>query len=185
MTKQEANKIAGISDAAVESKTGKTWAEWFKVLDKATAYEMPHKDIAIYLSEKHQVPDWWCQMVTVGYEQARGLRQKHERPEGYQVSVSKTMAVPVATLYAAWTDEAVRTRWLKRKALAIRGATPEKSIRITWTGKSNVEIRVYARGPARSQVTVQHSKLPNADEGEKMKAYWASALDRLKHEVEA
>ena len=108
MKKQEANKIAGISDEAVKSKTGKTWAEWIKVLDKAKAYEMPHKDIAIYLSEKHQVPDWWSQMVTVGYEQARGLREKHERPEGYQISVSKTLGVPVATLYAAWTDEAVR-----------------------------------------------------------------------------
>jgi uncharacterized protein YndB with AHSA1/START domain len=184
MKKQEANKIAGISDEAVKSKTGKTWAEWIKVLDKAKAYEMPHKDIAIYLSEKHQVPDWWCQMVTVGYEQARGLREKHERPEGYQVSASRTLDVPVTTLYAAWMDETLRARWLKRKSLAIRGATPEKSIRIAWAGKSSVEVRFYARGQARSQVTVQHSKLPNADEGEKAKAYWAQALDRLKRAVE-
>jgi uncharacterized protein YndB with AHSA1/START domain len=184
MKKQAANKIAGISDGAVKSKTGRTWAEWIKVLDKAKAYEMPHKDIAIYLSEKHQVPDWWCQMVTVGYEQARGLRQKHEMPEGYQVSASKTLAVPIRTLYAAWTEEAVRARWLKRKSLAIRGATPEKSIRIAWTGKSSVEARFYARGQARSQVTVQHSKLPSAEEGEKSKEYWAQALDRLKRVLE-
>ena len=184
MKKEETNKVAGISDAAVQSKTGKTWAEWIKVLDKAKAYEMPHKDIAIYLSEKHQVPDWWCQMVTVGYEQARGLREKHERPEGYQISVSKTMAVPVTTLYAAWMDEAMRARWLKRKSLAMRGATPPKTIHITWTGKSSVEARFYARGQARSQVTVQHSKLPSADEGEKMKAYWSSALDRLRRVLE-
>ena len=184
MKKQEAKKIAGISDEAVKSKTGKTWSEWIKVLDKAKAYEMPHKDIVIYLSEKHQVPDWWSQMVTVGYEQARGLREKHERPEGYQVSASKTLDVPVATLYAAWTDEAMRARWLKRKSLAIRGATPPKTIHITWTGKSSVEARFYTRGQARSQVTVQHSKLASAEEGEKMKAYWASALDRLKRVLE-
>src|SRR5215469_1117257 len=64
------------SDEAVKAKTGKVWAEWFKILDKAGAKKMPHKEIALYLYEKQKLPAWWCQMVAVGYEQERGLRQK-------------------------------------------------------------------------------------------------------------
>ena len=56
---------------------------------------MSHKEIAVYISEKEGCPSWWCQMVTVGYEQERGLREKHQKPDGYSVSASKTVAVPV------------------------------------------------------------------------------------------
>ena len=67
---------AGISSEAVHAKTGKTWPEWFAVLDKAGASGWPHKDIATHLHDKCGCPDWWSQMVTVGYEQARG-RKRH------------------------------------------------------------------------------------------------------------
>jgi hypothetical protein len=33
MKKQEAERYAGVGDAAVKAKTGKTWREWFKILD--------------------------------------------------------------------------------------------------------------------------------------------------------
>ena len=36
---------------------------------------MSHKEIAEYLNEKRGVPGWWSQMVTVTYEQERGLRE--------------------------------------------------------------------------------------------------------------
>ncbi len=125
-------KIAGISDDTVEAKTGKTWPQWLAVLDKAGARKMNHKEIVAHLSEHHpEVGGWWTQMVTVGYEQARGLREKHQKPEGYEISSSKTVAVPIESLYRAWEDPKIRGRWLKEKTLVIRKATPSKSMRIT------------------------------------------------------
>src|SRR5215467_13039500 len=101
------------SDEAVKAKTGKVWAEWFKILDKAGAKKMPHKEIALYLYEKQKLPAWWCQMVAVGYEQERGLRQKFQKCDGeFSASRSRTMAAPLAKAYAAWTDEKLRNRWL-------------------------------------------------------------------------
>ena len=49
-----------VSDAAVQAKTGKTWAEWFKVLDAAGAQKLTHKEIAAFLYEKLKVPGWWA-----------------------------------------------------------------------------------------------------------------------------
>ena len=45
-----------------------------KLLDKDGCKKMPHKQIAEIVHEKYGVGPWWCQMVTVGYEQSRGLR---------------------------------------------------------------------------------------------------------------
>jgi hypothetical protein len=79
-----------MSDEAVKAKTGKNWNEWFTILDKAGAKEMSHQEIVKFLNSKHEVGPWWQQTVTVTYEQARGLREKHEKPGGYQISVSRT-----------------------------------------------------------------------------------------------
>ena len=75
-----------MSDEAVKAKTGKTWKEWFAILDKAGARKMTHKEIVQVLNSEHGVGPWWQQMVTVTYEHERGLRDRHEKPEGYQIS---------------------------------------------------------------------------------------------------
>jgi Domain of unknown function (DUF4287) len=80
-----------MSDEAVKAKTGKTWKEWFAILDKAGAKKMTHQEIVQLLHTKHDVGPWWVQMVTVTYEQQSGMRQNHERPDGFQISVSRTL----------------------------------------------------------------------------------------------
>jgi len=169
-----------VSDEAVKAKTGKDWGEWFAILDEAGAQNMTHKDMVAFLVDQHQVGPWWQQMVTVTYEQARGLREKHEKPEGYQISRSKTFSAPVESIYAAWGDEAQRARWLPDPEITIRKATPLKTLRVTWAdGKTLLDVSFTPKGSDRTQVTVQHSKLPDAGQAEQMKAYWSEALTRL------
>ena len=181
-TVPEVGGINGVGDAAVRTRTGKTWSEWLERLDAAGARDLDHKAIVAHLAEHHPaIGGWWIQMVTVVYEQARGKRDKHEKPDGYQVSGSKTLAVPLVTLYAAWTDEDVRRRWLSDADLAIRKATPERSLRIAWQGGvSRVNVLFYPKGSDKSQVTVTHERLSAAAEAERMKAYWKERLDELK-----
>jgi len=179
-----------MSDDAVKAKTGKAWAEWFKILDKAGARKMGHQEIVALLSQEHGVGPWWQQMVTVTYEQARGLRAKHQKPGGFQISVSRTLAASVSKVFKAWQDENTRKLWLLVPAtgspLTIRKATTNKSMRITWTdGKTSVEVLFSPKGTGKSQVVVQHSKLPDAKAAAHMKTYWAGALDRLKELVES
>ena len=72
------------------------------------------------------------------------------------------------------------------RAVSIRKATAPKSIRITWVdGRTSVEAMLYPKGDAKTQVTAQHSKLATAEEADRMKAYWARALDALKELMEA
>jgi len=174
-----------MSDDAVKAKTGKTWAQWFAVLEKAGAKKMTHQEITRYLSEKQGVGPWWCQMVTVNYEQQTGLRASHERPDGFSVSVSRTVNVPVTKLYKSFATAKARDSWLGQTAVQVRKATPNKSMRVTWKDqKSSLEINFYPKSADKSQVVVQHSKLANASEAAKMKTYWGKALDLLRETVE-
>jgi len=52
-----------MSDAVVQERTGKTWPEWFKILDKAGAKKMRHQDITGYLVKEHKVGPWWTQIM--------------------------------------------------------------------------------------------------------------------------
>ncbi len=62
------------------------------------------------LNSRYKVGPWWCQMVAVTFEQARGLREKHQKPGGYEISASKTVATPLQDLFGAWADEGLRRR---------------------------------------------------------------------------
>jgi uncharacterized protein YndB with AHSA1/START domain len=173
-----------MSDDAVESKTGKNWSRWFKHLDASGAKKMTHQEIVAHLHDKHQVRPWWTQMIAVTYEQARGLREKHEKPEGYEISVSRTIATPIGEAFKAWTDEKRRKKWLPAN-LTIRKATKNKTLRISWEDdETSVAAAFLSKDPGKSQVVAQHMKLPNAKAAAKMKKFWREALDRLKASFE-
>jgi hypothetical protein len=175
-----------ISDEAVKAETGKSWADWFGILDAAGAKKWPHKEIANYLYNKENVRGWWSQMIAVGYEQERGLRQAHQASDGFTASASRTIAAPLAWLFKAWSDDKARRRWLPDAKLEISKATAGKSLRAAWDGgKSRVEILFYKKGTRKSQVTVDHRKLKNAKESAKMKSYWFEALNRLQQSLES
>lgn len=178
-------RVAGISSEAVRAKTGKGWAEWFTILDGAGAPKLSHPEIATYLYEKRKVPGWWCQMVAVGYEQARGLREKHETSTGFQASVSKTIEIPIGALFQAWQDDKIRNQWLPKAPMTIRKSTTNKSIRAAWDGTiSNMDVRFYAKGKGKSQVVVDQTKLKNSSEVRRMKDYWGERLETLKKKLE-
>ncbi|MCU1265933.1 MAG: uncharacterized protein JWM21_2251 [Acidobacteria bacterium] len=174
-----------MSDEAVKAKTGKIWKQWFGILDKAGGKKMTHQEIVKYLSTEHGVGSWWQQMLTVSYEQHSGRRAPHEKPDGYQISVSRTIAVPLAPLYEAFGNAGKRAQWLPEEGLIERTATTNKSMRVTWNDrKTSLEISFLPKSEDKSVVVVQHSKLPNAGAAAKMKKYWGEALDRLRAMLE-
>lgn len=177
----------GMSSEAVENATGRGWDAWLTLLDKAGAATMKHKDIAAMLHAEHDVSGWWSQMITVGYERARGLRKVHEKTDGFSASVSRTLAAPVGEVYRAFATPAGRADWLgaPEQRFKVTTANTDKSLRIAWGESMRVEVNFYAKGPAKCQVQVQQNKLRAAGDVAKAKAFWAGAIDRLRERVEA
>ena len=173
-------RIAGVGSDAVRNATGKGWSEWLALLDREKAGAMTHQEIGKLLYEKHGVPGWWAQMITVGYEQARGMRAKHQKPGGFEIGRTKTIAAPADAVFAAWSDERRRARWLADPGITIRKATPGKSLRVTWVdGKTSLVVDLLPKGE-KTTVAVQHCKLQGARAAERMKTYWGEQLERLK-----
>jgi hypothetical protein len=175
--------LAGMSDEAVKAKTGCTWERWVTALDYHGADAWSHRAIAEFIHEKYKVPGWWTQMVTVGYERIKGLRARGQRRDGsYEATKSKVFAVPLTRLYRTFADKRTRSRWLPAVNLTVRTATPNKSMRITWSDGTSVELGFMSKGDAKAQVQIQHRRLDKAG-ATRMKEYWAERLAVLEEEV--
>jgi Domain of unknown function (DUF4287) len=176
------NRKGQMSDKGIQAKTGKTWSDWFAILDTAGAREMTHKEIVAILHSGYRLGRWWEQKLTIIYEHERGLRQKHETQSGYQISVSRALPFPANKLFKMWHDKKVRSKWLIGDAFAIRTATANKTLRGSWeNGKTRVVVGFYPKGQSNCQVVVEHTKLGGSVEASRMKKYWSEALDRLKN----
>jgi hypothetical protein len=170
----------GMSDESVLRGTGKTWDEWFVLLDGWEAARREHPEIARHLHDAHGIDGWWAQTVTVGYERARGMRAVHERPDGFSVNASKTFPVPVEQLFAAFVDDAMRDRWLGPGELRLRTNQPNRSARFdVLANDTRLAAWFTAKGPEKSSVQLQHERLPTADEIDGWRAHWKASLTRL------
>ena len=176
--------VPGMSDTAVKAKTGKDWASWFGALDKAGAAKLRHPQIAQFLHEKHGMPGWWCQMVTVEYELARGLRVRHQTATGFSASVTKTIATSVSALYSATANAAKRKQWFPKGELAPSSQTRNKYFRGAWNETARLEIGFYATAGGKAQIAVQVNKLAKRADVEREKAAWKAAFVKLQKLLE-
>ncbi|HXV14816.1 MAG TPA: hypothetical protein VEC56_11480 [Candidatus Krumholzibacteria bacterium] len=171
--------LAGMSDSAIQAKTGKTWAQWVRALDAIDATKLPHREIAEHVHTVFGVPGWWTQAVTVGYERIKGLREIGQRRSGaYETSKSKTLPVPAKVAFEAFANARTRKKWLADIALTVRKATPSKSVRITWPDGTDVQVWITAKGE-KCSVAVQHTKLASKEDVNARKAFWAERLAGL------
>jgi uncharacterized protein YndB with AHSA1/START domain len=172
-----------VSDESVRKATGRGWAEWIAILDKAGAVTWKHPDIARWVAAEYGVSGWWAQGVTVGFERARGLRAQHQRPSGFSLSATKTVNVPVERLYEAFANARQRKAWLDH-AVRVSSTTPPRTINFPWGDGSRVAVRFTSQGAAKSQVALQQDPLPDAAAVEALRAFWRAPLTALKDRLE-
>jgi hypothetical protein len=175
------------SDEKIRARTGRGWEEWFAILDDWGAADRSHREIARWLAERLGIHPlaWNAQAITASYELTRGLRKVGEKEDGFAITASKTLAVPVERLYEAVVSEDVRATWLPDGRLSERTATRPKSARFDWAeGPTRVNVTFLARGEAKSTVAVEHRRLADAGEADRMKSYWRERLSVLKSALE-
>ena len=171
-------QVAGMSDDSVSKRTGRTWAQWVRVLDAAQASEKTHREIVHHVSS-FGTDGWWSQMVTVGYERIRGLRDRGQRRDGgYEATRSRTFNVPVEKLFDTFANARIRRRWLVPK-VTVRHATPHKYVRMTWDDGAPLQVGFLSKGAAKSSVAVTHQKLPSRAAADAVKKAWSEHFDRL------
>lgn len=191
-----------ISDDAVRKATGKGWDEWFALLDSEGADTLPHKQVAQMLHDKGYIASgWWCQMVTVEYERARGKRVLGgTESAGFQIGVQKTLPLSPEEAWdlivepagrALWLGAVPDLRWEKGAAYAtaegargeIRSFHPSKLVRLTWQppgfpAPSTLQVSLEPSGK-KTAVRFHQEKLASAETREQMRTHWRTVLQKL------
>jgi hypothetical protein len=176
------------SDQKIRERTGRGWEEWFAILDEWGATERPHREIARWLAGQQDLHPlaWNVQAIVASYELARGVREAGEKDDGFVVTASRTVAVDVDRLYDAFVDESLRTDWLSDGRLSARTATRPRSARFDWAGgPTRVNVTFLAKGQGKSTIALEHRRLADAAEADRMKGYWRGQLASLKYVLEA
>lgn len=175
---------AGINETAVRKATGKGWGEWYSLLDAAGAREMTHQQIMGVVA-RQEPGGWWQQTITTAYEQARGLRTKHPKDDGFSINASKVIRAGVTRVFDAWADDDTRAGWLDTTGWHIRRSVPYKTLRVTWTdGRTHLDIHFWPRAEGRTLVQVDHSRLGSMEDVQRFRAFWGVALERLREFLE-
>jgi hypothetical protein len=85
---------------------------------------------------------------------------------------------------ARWVAEQLGIEPLVWEAQTVT-ATRAKSARFDWgDGRTRVNVGFVAKGDAKSTATLEHARLADAQEAERMKAYWRERLSALKAALE-
>lgn len=166
-------------DLAVIAKTGKSWAEWFRILDRAGAIRLDHGSIVKLLAARHDIGPWWRRMVAVEYERSRGLRIRNRAAIGHSISISRTIRTGAGALYEAASELRQRRKWFPKGTLKISGRMENRSLRGSWNGEGRLEITFYERPEGRAQVVVEVNRLAHAQDVERERSDWRRALMRL------
>ncbi len=173
-----------ITDKLVKQLTRKTMEEWFLLLDEKGAKKMVHEDIfnlVAGIKGLQPLGEWNQNLLTTTYEWNRGLKERGQKKDGFEISSSKTMSAPVAALFQCWVDETLRRKWLPGKTLNITKATENKSIRIAWPDSdTRVSVELYPKGEEKTQMVVQHMKIADSEQAQQWKQYWSERLEAMK-----
>ena len=172
----------GVSETSIRKGTGRGWDDWFRILDAWGATDHDHTEIARYLSAEHGVGGWWSQSVTVGYERARGMRARNQRPgERFEVSVSKTVDLTPLEAWRAFVEPARRAAWLDLGLQMRTGSrTMGRAARFDVPYEGNrVNVFFLPKGDDRCVVTVTHVKLDGPLDVDAHRLAWRARLTRL------
>ena len=168
-----------VGSEKVARATGRTREAWHELLDAAGATGWTHREIAAWLVTGHGVDGWWAQGLTVGYEQARGMRVPGQRPDGtFEATASKTIAQGADEVFTQVVDDDVRASWLGA-GWHVASATAPKRARLEDDGGARVLVEVTSVSAAKVRVAAQHVKLAGPEEVAEKKAFWKDALNRL------
>lgn len=186
-----------VSDEAVAAATGRSWRQWFQLLDQWGARDLTHKQIAQRIFDHTDTDGWWSQMVTVRYEQHIGRRVPGQTHAGdFQTSVSRTVHGDVETAWEAvlgapWLGPAARwdegARFDADCPVEVRAVKPGKMLRFwrfTDEGRSTVEVDFQSRASGTSVRFREHKMAAEAQVGP-AKERWSRALEVIAQHADA
>ena len=200
----------GASEEAVQKATGKSWQQWFDILDKEVGRDMPHKDIVKWLASEYDdiLSSWWAQTVTVGYEYFIGRRIVGQTAEtGWQLGIQRTIDVELPHLWDYLLSSQGLEQWLGKldslklkkgdgfktndgAAGEIRSVKEHERIRLTFTPENRkypIIMQLYLANQSnnkdKTSLLFHFEKLASQQERQEFKQKYEKILKAIKKSV--
>ena len=177
----EANaaNVPTVTDADVKKKTGRTWQEWFALLDRDGAAKLDRSRITRIVASKYGIGLWWRRTIAKAYEQARTARDAAKGiASGPVANTSRAMQQPMRALSATMHDLEARARRLKSRTFADRPAPGTISMRGS-ASVGNVDISGDRFEALPSESGVVAESIRDVSPVRKMRAFWKARVDSL------
>lgn len=168
-----------VDDGAVHAATGRDWDAWRALIDAWPGHDGGHQVVAEYLAREHDLPGWWAQQVTIGWERITGRRQAGQRADGtFTTSRSRTLAIDAEVLRERLLDERERAASFGDVRTGLRSRMTSKSIRLEMPEGVAV-LALAAKPDGRCTVSVEHAGLEDTGSLQRWAAFWGAWLERL------
>jgi uncharacterized protein YndB with AHSA1/START domain len=190
-----------LTDGVAKEKTGKTLKEWFAALDAQGGLDAGRRALVDWAYAETGKDEWWATTLVVEYEKARGQEEKDGAPRGYSICATKTIAAPLSSVFAAFGDARALSAWLGPKAkvaLEEGGALEtadgdratfgrvraDKDLRMTWEREdlapgTAVEVVFADKGKGKTGITLNHTRIRERADADRVRAAWREAFERL------
>lgn len=170
----------GMSPETVLNGTGKPWEEWLALLDAAKGTSMNHAELARFVEQNFEVSGWWAQGIAIGYEYARGMRERGMTSDGFATNASKTLNLAVEQVWELFGDSDLRAKWLDPQLLEQTSATRPRTFNAKWLADdSRVSVNFTSKGDNKSSFAIQHRRLQHQDDIATVKAFWKQRIAEL------
>jgi uncharacterized protein YndB with AHSA1/START domain len=194
-----------VTDEACKDATGKTISEWFAVIDGLGGKSIGRKGVIDQLYGNLKIDMWWITTINYLYEADRGIVEKDGRGKGFNICVTKTIAAPISSVYAAWVDSIQLSKWFGDDTVAdvadggrytnkdgdtgvFKRVRVDKDLRFTWENPAHqpsvVDVVFSDKGKGKTDLLVNLDRVQGREEADGLRKAWGEALDRLKAHVE-
>jgi hypothetical protein len=171
--------VPTVTDADVKKKTGRTWQEWFTLLDRDGAAKLDRRRITRIVASKYGVGLWWRRTIAKAYEQSRMARDVGQELASSPVArTSRGMHPPMRALSATMHDVEARARRLKSRSFSDRPAPGTISNRHS-AGVGNVDVSGDRFEAVQSESGVIVDSIRDVHPVRKMRAFWKARVDAL------
>jgi uncharacterized protein YndB with AHSA1/START domain len=194
-----------LDDATCKAETGKTFSEWFEVLDSVDGIKIGRRESCVKMGIWSTQP-WWATTIYVAYEKHKGVVKKDGMAEGYTICVTKNINAPVEKTYATWADPAKFAEIFgdSAKQSLEEGGTltcdagvkatftrvrPNKDLRFTWehpgcTAPLTVDLQ-FQDNKGKTLMNAMTSRIQTREETDGLRDAWTAVLNKLKAAAEA
>jgi uncharacterized protein YndB with AHSA1/START domain len=200
-------KVGRVTTESVLKCTGKNWASWVQILERAGARGLTHKEIVAFLKTKHRLGLWWQQVIASGFETVIGRKIEGRNEKGeYSVAGSRTFAIEKKAAWKLLSSKDGIAIWLKPLSDfhlepgatfeseggvfgEVRTMKPGDRIRMTWQESdwekpTTVQIILVARKNKKCIIGFQHEKIKDARLKSRLRDHWKNVLMELREFIQ-